>query len=175
MRQHAILPSRQFFTMPTSSLHHRNRIVAGFFCLAALFLFTTPAKAIVVIVNSLHYDISTFTAAFDDNPTALQSQPWWGSTSLATSFSAAVATQLGSPNEAGAYGPLFAFARSSAVAVSAYSGASGSTILATVAPNQAFTYATVASVPETSATFPLCLISMSGLVLVARIRRWRYR
>jgi hypothetical protein len=52
-----------------------------------------------VLVNETTYDVSYFQGSHDDNASRFTTaeMPWWGDSSLAQTFAAAVGTQLGKP------------------------------------------------------------------------------
>ena len=89
-------------------------------------LTTGQAQAFVlrVTVNSLQYDVITFTGSYNTNiskfETAANSgvMPWWGSATVAQDFATAVGAQLGSlnsncsPPTCPSVGPLFAYEKS---------------------------------------------------------------
>jgi hypothetical protein len=83
--------------------------------LAAVSLTTGSAQAIVVTVNSVPYEVTTFTGTYNDNigkfATAANGgvMPWFGNSSLAEAFAAAVGQALLFPNFNGVSGPLFPF------------------------------------------------------------------
>jgi len=62
------------------------------------------ARAYVVTVSGVKYDVTTFTGSYDNNISKFETaanggvMPWWGSSSDATAFLAAVGTNLGTPN-----------------------------------------------------------------------------
>jgi len=62
-------------------------------------------------VNGTPYDFSYLTGSFTDNSALLQSQPWWGSQSTATTFATAIGGNLGFPNNqySDQRGPYFVF------------------------------------------------------------------
>ena len=71
------------------------------------------AKAFVVTVNSLQYDVTTFNGTYNANVSKFETaanggeMPWWGELggSTAVSFATAVGSQLGCPNpNIGAFG-----------------------------------------------------------------------
>ena len=59
--------------------------------LAAISLSPGSAQAFVVTVNSVQYDVTTFTGTYEDNTSQFETaanngvMPWWGSESLALS------------------------------------------------------------------------------------------
>jgi hypothetical protein len=83
--------------------------------LAAISLSPGSARAFVVNVGGLQYDVTTFTGSYNDNtskfalPPAPGVMPWWGSQPLAQQFDAAVGGNLGFPNLNGVLGPLFGY------------------------------------------------------------------
>ena len=73
------------------------------------------AQAIIVNVNGLDYDVTTFTGSYNDNEAKFNvgEMPWWGNESLASLFAGAVGSSLGAPNGLHAtlrsWGPKFSF------------------------------------------------------------------
>ena len=71
------------------------------------------ARAYVVTVGGVKYDVTTFTGSYVDNTSKFQTaanggaMPWWGSGSVAAAFANAVGSNLGTPN--GGEGPGFAY------------------------------------------------------------------
>jgi hypothetical protein len=71
------------------------------------------AKAFVVTVNSLQYDVTTFFGTYNANTSQFATaanggvMPWWGSSSLASQFATQVGSNLGTGNEGA--GPLFGY------------------------------------------------------------------
>jgi len=81
--------------------------------LAAISLNPEHAHAYVVSVNSIQYDVTTFTGTYNSNSGKFETpanggeMPWRGSSSLAQQFAAAVGGGLAYPN--GDNGPFFAW------------------------------------------------------------------
>jgi hypothetical protein len=92
-------------------MRHVLASLVGAAVLAAGLLATSAEAASVrVSVDGRQWDIGTRQGTFFTLETDLTSQPWWTGESVARSFSAAVALQLGTPNQgAAAFGPYFAF------------------------------------------------------------------
>jgi hypothetical protein len=87
-------------------------LVVGTATVGILASSASPAQALLVTVNGTDYNVSTVTQSYNQNPGLLQSQPWWGSQSLATQFATQVGLAFGSPNSFGIFGnrgPLFAY------------------------------------------------------------------
>ena len=82
--------------------------------LAAISLSPGSAQALVVTVNSVQYDVTTFTGTYNDNSSKFKTpanggvMPWWNNSTLAMSFATAVGTNLGYPN-LGVAGPVFGY------------------------------------------------------------------
>jgi hypothetical protein len=59
------------------------------------------AQAVVVNVNGLDYDVTTFTGTYNDNPSKFATpanggvMPWWGNSSLAYGLALALGSSLG--------------------------------------------------------------------------------
>jgi hypothetical protein len=78
--------------------------------LASLLALPTSVFADVsVSVSGIDYVISTQLTSYNSGQTLIQSQPWWGSSSLAEQFVAGIGNSFGSTMN-GATGPLFAYA-----------------------------------------------------------------
>jgi hypothetical protein len=82
--------------------------------LAALSLGPGSAQAYVVTVNSVQYDVTTFTGSYNSSTSNFSASgagvmPWYGSSSLAQSFAAAVGSGLGFVQNSSFIGPLFAY------------------------------------------------------------------
>lgn len=137
--------------------------------LAALSLSPGQAQAALtyrVTVNSLQYDVTTFTGSYNDNASKFATaanggvMPWWGSGSgsLARDFTTAVGTNLGTPNlDRGTnYGPYFGQGLPSALFVYRFRSSTDSTSTALSASRtyaQATLYTPSASVPGTLPLF----------------------
>ena len=66
-------------------------------------LTTGQARAYIVNVGGLDYDVTTFTGSYNDHKSKFAQtpggvMPWWGDSSLATQFSNALGYSLGAPN-----------------------------------------------------------------------------
>jgi len=72
--------------------------------LAAISISPGSAQAYVVTVSGVKYDVTTFTGSYNNNISKFETaanggvMPWWGSSSDATTFLAAVGKNLGIPN-----------------------------------------------------------------------------
>jgi len=81
--------------------------------LAAISLSPGSAQAFVVTVNSVQYDVTTFTGSYDGNiskfspPPAPGVMPWWNNSDLARDFATALGSLASYPNEG--YSPFFAY------------------------------------------------------------------
>jgi len=68
----------------------------------------TDSSICRVTVNSVQYDVTTFTGSYNGNVGKFETSanggemPWWGNSALANSFAAAVGGNLGYPNQPGA-------------------------------------------------------------------------
>ena len=70
------------------------------------------AQTYTTTVNGTSYDFTYITGSFTDNSALLQSQPWWGSESTATTFMTAVGVNLGFPaDQPYGHGPYFTFSQ----------------------------------------------------------------
>jgi len=87
--------------------------------LAAICLSPGSSQAFVVTVNSVQYDVTTFTGTYNANTSKFETaanggvMPWWGvsgsSNGGATQFAIAVGSSLDFPNQNGSRGPYFAW------------------------------------------------------------------
>ena len=74
---------------------------------AGLVLTAGEAKALVVNVGGLDYDVTTFIGNYNDNVSKFNTQanggvmPWWGSSADAETFRDVVGASLGTPNNCG--------------------------------------------------------------------------
>ena len=96
----------------SSRLGQRFQVALGAAAaLATISLSPGSAQAYVVTVNSVQYDVTTFTGSYDADTSKFETaanggvMPWWGSESLASQFAAAVSGNLGAPNDP--FGPYF--------------------------------------------------------------------
>ena len=137
-------------------------LITGLLCSVVV-----PANAATVVpvtVNGTSYNITTIVGSYNANSTQLSSEPWFGSSSAATSFASALGTLLGTPNS-GSGGPFFAY--DSIVNTRFYFTAGGSVFSTTISPPTSVTYAVVAStaVPE-----PLNVLgSVVGLAMLGTV------
>ncbi len=69
----------------------------------------TASHAATFTVNGDDFDVTTITGPFDANQGFLESQIWWGDSTLAMAFADVVGLAFGTPNFGVPYGPLFAF------------------------------------------------------------------
>ena len=79
--------------------------------LAVISLSPQEARALVVTVNSIQYDVTTFTDNYDNSSSrfSTSSMPWWGNSSLTQDFARAVGAGLGYPNDSSNNSPYFAY------------------------------------------------------------------
>jgi hypothetical protein len=119
--------------------------------LAAISLSPGSAQAYVVTVNSVQYDVTTFTGSYDDNTSKFETaanngvMPWWGSESLASQFNVAVGGNLGLPNTY--FGPFFGWSFGGGrVSLETYFGMVDETLSGTVPQNQSGTWARATSI-----------------------------
>ncbi|MCX5960589.1 MAG: hypothetical protein NT053_12410 [Cyanobacteria bacterium] len=86
----------------SSRLGQRFQVALGAAAaLATISLSPSSAQAYLVTVNSVQYDVTTFTGSYNDNASNFNStlMPWWGSSStLANQFAAAIGAEMGYPN-----------------------------------------------------------------------------
>jgi hypothetical protein len=96
---------------------YRHLATSAAVALAAISLSAGSAQAVVVTVDGVQYDVTTFTGTYNDNISKFATpanggvMPWWGSDSLALTFSDAVGSSLGGPFNFAVgnnWGPYFA-------------------------------------------------------------------
>lgn len=107
------------------SIHLLNGSLGALATLAALSLSPGSAQAYVVTVSSVQYDVTTITGSYNANSALLSSQPWFGDSNLAQTFSGLVGSGLGTPNTGiqglpASEAPYFAYNFSGGVALLAY-------------------------------------------------------
>jgi hypothetical protein len=110
-----------------------------------------------VTVGGLQYDVTTFTGSYNANSSKFATpanggvMPWWGSSSAASDFAAAVATGLGAPNSSNE-GPFFGYAVV-ALDVSQYRFRNGTPVLdiARKALSSTYAQATLYTAPAAAA------------------------
>ena len=91
-----------------AQLFSRNVIAAGVACVGlGLALHAGEARALVVEVGGVSYDVTTLTGSYNANSATLQAQVWFGNASLANEFASKVLGSLGTFN--GFFGPIFAY------------------------------------------------------------------
>jgi len=123
------------------------------------------AQALVVTVNSLQWDVTTFTGSYNANVSKFNTaanggtMPWWSSVSLTSQFATAVNTLLGTNIQLSTFGPLFAYSTNTSVRVDsrAWDSLSGSVLspFFTGAPNNtSFVWATADLVPPVPGPLP---------------------
>ena len=137
----------------------------AFACLSA-----TAARAVIVTVNSVQYDVSTVTGNYASLASTLQSQVWWGNESVADSFAAAVGGHFGFPNSS-LGGPFFAFATSGSDVVARAWQFGGSTLGILVLGPASRTFAVahqVGSVPDSGITSAMLCLALGALIALRR-------
>ncbi len=141
--------------------------------LAVIFFFpgTSRADSITVTVNGTQYDITTITGTFTDNMAQLESTPWWGDATLAQAIATAVADDIGTPNDGGIGGPLFAY---SLDAVNAFLFIQGNVNSTSVSESVSFSYGVGSAVnaPEPGS---LCMLfaGLFGFGMFAGLKQLR--
>lgn len=115
-------------------------LIVSVLTLAAMICFfpgSSKADDITVTVDEQQYDITTVTGTFDGNMALLESMPWWGDATLAQEIANAVMDDIGTPNDDGTSGPLFAYDDDAIDAFIWFRGSSSST---SVSESVSFTY-----------------------------------
>jgi len=128
---------------------------------------TSKADSITVTVGGTEYFVTTITGTFTANMTQLESTPWWGNQTLAQDIATAVADDIGTPNDGGSGGPLFAY---SLDAVNAFLFVKGNVNQVSVSESLSFSFGVgnVVTTPEPSS---LALIPLGlGALLLMRSR-----
>src|SRR5688572_17430361 len=152
-----------------------NLLRAGALAFAIACLSATTARAVVVTVNSVQYDVTAITNTPTNLFPTLQTQPWFGNQSTVLDFAAAVGLQLGTPNVVAQFplGPLFV-----------YSGNANNYLSVAISPPAIFfvvpdsgdpdaprTFAVasqVRGVPDSGATIAMLCFALGGLVTLRR-------
>lgn len=170
--------------------------------LMGLTLLSQPAQAVIIKVNSIDYDVQTFTGSYNANTSKFAtaanggSMPWWGDSTLAGQFALAIynltPTNGGlAGNPVYGYGPLFASStptisdpeiglrtviRSSAVSMSeAFTGSPVGQIDSFLhGTDSTFTYATATVVP-TAVPWETDVLPVIGSTLLFAGGVWRKR
>jgi hypothetical protein len=112
----------------------RNLATSVAVALAGICLSAGSAQAVVVTVDGVQYDVTTFTGSYDSDTNKFQTpdnggvMPWWGSESTANAFAAAVGSSLGEPNtiSTDTFGPIFAVRSEGGAIFGRYYGYNGS-------------------------------------------------
>jgi hypothetical protein len=140
-----------------------------------------PAKALLVQVNGITYNVTTFgPGSYTANASkfALPSNggvmPWWGSKSLATQFAYSIGTSLGLPNAGGDGAPYLAYGTISNILVSSIN-LTGSGLISE--PNNQFSDSTItwAQVVPVSAPVPGPLPALGAAAAFGFSRQLRKR
>lgn len=108
------------------------------------------AKAAIFTVNGTDYNIETVEGTFNDLSATLESQVWWGDSSLAEDFANVVAGSFPNNNENNGFEPFFVFTDFlfGNKRAWAYFEPDFSSSLALVNPNENHIYAVVAPVTQ---------------------------
>jgi len=149
-------------------------LIIGLLSLVAMICFfpgTSRADNITVTVDGTEYFVSTVTGTFTDNMTQLESTPWWGDQSLAQALAGAVADDIGTPNNGGDGGPLFAY---SLDAVNAYLFVMGNVNQVSVSPAEviSFAFGNVVATPEPG-SLSMLFAGLLGFGLFAGMKHLR--
>jgi hypothetical protein len=123
----------------------------------------TEAQALIVNVGGTNYNVSTFVGNYNVNASrfTVGEMPWFGNSSLAQQFAAALGTGLGLPNSFGNAGPMFAYsANSSYAGVWVYVSTSAANAVPTSSVN--LTYAVASQAPSTAVPGPLPLFGAAA-------------
>lgn len=127
------------------------------------------AEAVVIDLSGTPYSIDTTVGTYGDLQTALESQPWWGSSALAEEGAGDVGASLGFPN---GLGPYFAYERTSTSTRGwSFDDDDDSVIGIGVFDPEGFTasrtWAVATLIPEPTT----CTLALAGLCLAMRRRR----
>jgi hypothetical protein len=149
---------------------------AAAFALASMF--ATTAQAVLVTVDSVQYDVTTAVGTYPSLSATLQSQIWYGNSSLAEDFAYAVGGQLGFPASGNfGQGPFFAYSvtdtsLSSATVTDIVLGSPNTAFTLFFGGNDnPFTFAVVqqgSTVPDGGTTAAMLGLAMAGLISLRR-------
>ena len=139
------------------------------------------AQAFVVTVNSLQYDVTTFSGTYNANTSKFATaanggvMPWWGSSSLASQFATQVGSNLGLANIT--VGPFFAYQALSNTVI-AFTFASfpvPSVFSLGVSPTDSFSWAKASLVAQPAAPVPGPLPALGAAAAFGFSRQLRKR
>jgi hypothetical protein len=161
-----------------------SRVLGGVVTLLSVAAIGAPARAVVINVGGVNWDISAEVVSpdpteFDFNlftATFIIDQPWAGDEHIANDFAAALGARLGLDNPSN-YGPYFAFDAVGTgpvfdVGVSASPDGSGA-LAFTVSSDRAFFYAKATRAPRSVVPGPLPVLG--GMAAFGWSRRLRRR
>jgi len=166
--------------MKRESIGTRTLIIGVLTLVAMVCFFPGTSRAdgvgLSVTVGETEYDITTVTGTFTGDMTQLESTPWWGNATLAQEIAAAVADDIGTPNEFnyGAGGPLFAYDDD---AIDAFIWFQGNTSSQAVSGIWSWSWGVVTPVSTGNApepgSFGMLFAGLFGVCLLAGMKRSR--
>ena len=117
------------------------------------------------------WDVTTATGTFIALQSQLETQEWWGNSSLAGIFVGQVGSSLGSPNNVygNNYGPFFAYAFDGGVDLAYFYNGKVVDAPSSWNPIHSWTWATATRVPDTGSTAALLGVGVAALAF-ARCR-----
>ena len=147
-----------------------------------------PAQAVVVNILGSNYDVTITSTSYNANPIAFGTpaagqMPWWGDSSLASTFASQVYDQLGDGYQPG-YGPVFAYQFIATPSAEVYGITQNITDIndqldldasAPLSAATAYAYASASLITPVSATVPTPLPLLGGASAMAWSRRLRTR
>jgi hypothetical protein len=103
--------------MMKSKFHALTLCACASAAVAGTIAWPTEAQALSVNVGDTNYELSSFVGNYNDNASrfTVGEMPWFGNSSLAQQFAAALGSGLGLPNGSGNAGPLFAYSATSSL------------------------------------------------------------
>ena len=116
------------------------------------------------------WDVTTATGTFNTLQSQLETQEWWGNSSLAGIFAGQVGSSLGSPNNVygNNYGPFFAYAYDGGVDLAYFFYGKVVDAPSGWNPTNSWTWATATRVPDTGSTAALLGASVVALAFARR-------
>ena len=141
----------------------------------ALALLPAWACAVSITINGEGssdgtWDVTTATGTFNALQSQLETQEWWGNSSLAGIFVGQVGSSLGSPNNVygSQFGPFFAYANDDNVSLAYFNGSNVVDSPSSWNPIHSWTWATATRVPDTGSTAALLGLGVAALAFARR-------
>ncbi len=145
----------------------------------SLIMIGVSADAVTVTINNEDWKVTTITGSYAANSNFLQSQKWWGDSTLAGQFASAVGASLGmtivssTPNGPLLAGPSFAFSGDNIFVSSRRyfsNGYTGISVQGSFGTNTFAVAQQVSAVPLLGA-LPLLLTALGGMGLMSAARK----